>query len=247
MSTHWYYMLVNLGCLIVPFLFSFHPKLQFHKQWKAFLQGTLAMMALFIPWDIFFTAQGIWGFNSKYTCGLFLFGLPIEEWLFFICIPYACVFTYHCFGILMRKEPDSKLWNGIAWLLIIACFTIAIVYHHHWYTCASHALCGLLLFYHVFWRHSPYLPRFLFMYTIILIPFILSNGVLTGIDFWNYSFINKDVHAIREMIVWYDNSHNLGIRIFSVPVDDISYGLTMLLLVVTVFERYKNTTKPALQ
>jgi lycopene cyclase domain-containing protein len=247
MSTHWYYMLVNLGCFIIPFLFSFHPKLHFHKEWKAFFSATLVMMAVFLPWDIFFTAQSIWGFNSKYTCGLFVLGLPIEEWLFFFCIPYACVFTYHCFGILMRKEPDRKFWNRIAWLLIIACFTIAIVYHDRWYTCASHALCGLLLFYHVFWHNSHYLPRFLFMYTAILIPFILSNGVLTGIDFWNYPLFNKDVNAISEMIVWYDNAHTLGIRIFSVPVDDVSYGLTMLLLVVTVFERCKKPTKPALQ
>lgn len=243
-STHWYYLLVNLGCLLVPFIFSFHPKLKFYQQWKAFAIGVLIMMAIFIPWDIFFTANGIWGFNDKYTCGVFIQGLPIEEWLFFICIPYASVFTYHCFSILLKETPAQSFLNYLAWIIAVVNIVIAIVYYDRWYTFIAHLLCSLLLFYHLFICKSKFLPMFMFMYMIILIPFILSNGVLTGVDFWTYAFINFDVENIREKIVWYNNEHNLRLRIFSVPIDDIAYGMSMLLLTTTVFERFKTATKP---
>jgi len=36
--------------------------------------------------------------------------------------------------------------------------------------------------------------------------------------------------------VWYDNAENLGIRLFTIPIDDISYGFFMLLLVTSVYE-----------
>ena len=241
MSTHWYYILVNLGCFIVPFLFSFHPKLLFYRQWKAFLLGTISMMAIFIPWDVFFTAQGIWGFNTMYTSGIFIGNLPLEEWLFFICIPYACTFTYQCIKVLVSEVPASRFFQGLAWLFAIGSLVIAAAFYGRWYTFTAHLLCGLFLLLHLLVFKSNYLSRFMFVFVMILLPFIVSNGILTGVDFWNYEFINTNPEAIREKIVWYDNSHNLGLRLYTMPADDIAYGLTMLLVTVTVFEKFTKT------
>jgi lycopene cyclase domain-containing protein len=52
-----------------------------------------------------------------------------------------------------------------------------------------------------------------------LIPFLLINGVLTAIP-----------------IVWYNNDFNLGIRLYSIPIEDAYYSMLLLLLPVTVFE-----------
>ena len=43
------------------------------------------------------------------------------------------------------------------------------------------------------------------------------NGLLTG------SFIVDE-------IVWYNNNHNLGLRIGTIPFEDIFYGFSMLFL-----------------
>ena len=243
MSTHWYYIFVNLGCLIVPLIFSFHPKLLFYKNWKAFGVAAVIMMLIFIPWDMYFTSQGIWGFNPKYVSGLFLFNLPVEEWLFFICIPFACTYTWHCIKVLVNKVPFPAFFKSMAWASAVISLVVAAVFTDRWYTFTAHMVCGLFLLYHLLILKSNYISRFMFVFTLILIPFIITNGILTGIKFWEYDFINLQPNEEAEKIVWYYNSHNLGIRIFSMPLDDVAYGLTMLLLVTTVYE--KLIKKPA--
>lgn len=236
---HYLYLSVNLGCFLVPFLFSFHPKLMFIRHLRSALLGIAAMMLVFIPWDIYFTAQGIWGFNDQYTIGKKIGGLPIEEWLFFICIPYACLFTYHCFQVLIHEVKFQNFYRYLAILAGVLFIIIACMHIQQAYTFTAHLLSGIFLLLHVFIFKQKYLVRFMQMFVVILIPFISSNGILTGISFWKYPLINIHPENITDQIVWYNNAENLGIRIFSMPLDDVAYGLLMLLLATTVYEYFK--------
>lgn len=236
MSSHFVYMLVNLGCIGVPFLFSFHPKLRFYKEWDSLLIGMISMMALFIPWDIYFTSKGIWGFNDHYTLGYKLWGLPMEEWLFFICIPYACLFTYHCLTILLKKLPSLKMTRITLTLVVGVELAVAVIAFDRWYAFAAHFLCAAFLSYHLYIKKSTFLPLFMSMYVFVLPAFLTSNGILTGVAFWEYPFLNSAVSEVKDMVVWYNNNHNLSFRFFSMPADDLAYGMLMLLMTVSGFE-----------
>lgn len=236
MSEAFYYLLVDLGCLSIPFLFSFHPKLNFYKKWRPFVIGTFTMLIIFVLWDMYFTSLGVWGFNNTYLTGIYIGNLPLEEILFFICIPYASVFTYHCFSIFTAGKSLSSAFLILPWIIAITCFVVGFMHYDKWYTASTHFSCGLFLLFHLLYLKSKYLKTFMLTFLVLLIPFILSNGVLTGITFWEYPFINTHPEGVADMIVWYNNAENLSIRIFSMPVDDLSYGLTMLLLVVTIYE-----------
>lgn len=84
------------------------------------------------------------------------------------------------------------------------------------------------------------------MLTFVLISplFLMSNGVLTGITFWEYPFLNDEVHNIANSIVWYNNDHNIQFRLFTMPIDDVAYGMLMLLLTTTGYEKFQATRKP---
>ena len=110
MDIQWTYLLVNFGAIIIPLLFSFHPLLRFDKHWSAFFPACVLIAIGFIGWDVWFTNMGVWGFNPKYLSGIYWLNLPIEEWLFFFCIPYACVFSYHTLKVLILKDVMKKMY-----------------------------------------------------------------------------------------------------------------------------------------
>lgn len=221
------YLLVDFCCIIFPFLFSFHPRLQFYKQWKAFVAPCLITAAFFLVWDGLFTEWGVWSFNPQYVIGIYFFKMPLEEFLFFICIPYACVFSYHCFKVLFQFnhfQNFARLFYGIVAAILLL---IALSHLHQLYTSVTFILCSGFLFYLVY-KNAALLPTFFFCFLFILIPFLLSNGVLTG------SFFQRTV-------VQYNDAHNLGIRILTIPVEDTFYGMLMLLMNVWGYERNQHS------
>ena len=179
----------------------------------------------FILWDVLFTQWGIWGFNDRYLVGGEIWGLPFEEIAFFICIPFACLYTYHCFNLFWGTRFQSKPWK-IHWLIPLICVFFLMIGWDGWYT--RWTAIGLLCFYliHLLVWKSPYLNLFLVAYSILLIPFLITNGVLTGT--W-----------IEGEVVWYNPAHHIGVRLGTIPVEDVFYGFMMVLGSVTVSEKLK--------
>ena len=210
------YLSIDIASIAIPFLASFHPRLKFYKKWKYLFPAMAITTTMFIVWDIIFTYQGVWGFNDKYLIGYNLLHLPIEEWLFFLCIPYACIFSHYAIIELAPKFSLPKKWTSFITVILLLFFlTISLVNYNKLYTQVNYYFAFLILLFSYRYRYyilSKYYITFLFM----LIPFFLVNGVLTG------SFID-------EQIVWYNNQEYLGIRLFTIPFEDITYAFTMIL------------------
>lgn len=224
MYTKYTYLAIDLGSLVVPLIFSFHPKLLFYKKWTAFALANLIVSVLFIIWDMYYTHLGVWGFNPNYVTGIYIGNLPIEEILFFICIPFSSVYTYHCLKIFY---PDRSMIPSkeITLTMAIILASMGIVYITHIYTSASFLLLSLALLLLTFEFNVSWMPNFYFTYLIILLPFFIVNGILTGT-------------GLENPIVWYDDKQNLGIRMGTIPVEDLFYGMLMLVLNTALFEYF---------
>jgi len=210
------YLLLNLGSISVPFLYSFHPRLQLYKRFMWIFISILLTMVIFVPWDVIFTKHEIWGFNDTYFLGAKFLSLPIEEWLFFICIPFACVFTHYALllyfpNLKLNRQVTKAISIGLITLLLI----LAVVNYDKWYTVINFSLAIPLTFI-VYNYNTKLLQHFFLTFLVMLIPFFIVNGILTG------SFIT-------DQVVWYDNTQNLGIRMGTIPVEDSIYAYTMIL------------------
>jgi lycopene cyclase domain-containing protein len=175
--------------------------------------------------DVVFAAYEIWGFNDRYLIGFRMLGLPIEEWAFFVVVPYAIVFIYACLVAYLTVDPLKNIHRPLLIGLSIVLLVVAVIFYDRLYTSIIFALTALLLLYNV-WRRQPWLSMFTLAYLVSLIPFFLVNGILTG------SFL-------AEPIVWYDDTQNLGIRLFTIPIEDSIYSLMMFLMTIQIMEWLK--------
>lgn len=210
------YLLIDLFTVLVPFIFSFHPRIRFHKQWNRFLPGMFITAILFIAWDVYFTHIGVWNFNEKYVSGIYLLNLPIEELLFFFSVPYACVFTYYCLTNFYHLDwsKASERYACIAlssFLLITAILHIEKVYTSFTFISTS-LICILLQFYY----KIRWLGKAITVYFVLLIPFMIVNGLLTGT-------------GLNEAVVRYNDEENIEIRLLTIPIEDIIYGFELYL------------------
>ncbi len=211
------YLLVNLFTISIPLLFSFHPKIQFYKTWKAFFLASVLVGSLFVIWDSIFTYMGVWSFNPQYLLGIYFFRLPLEELLFFICIPFSCVFTYFCldkfFNLKWNQRAEAMFCIAFALILV----AVGTYFHDRIYTLATMYSTALVCLYLKFVAKIDWFGKATFVYVILLIPFFMVNGVLTG-------------SGIDDAVVRYNPTHHIGFRILTIPVEDAFYGFELILL-----------------
>lgn len=217
------YAWILLGSIIGPFALSFDKKVAFYRWWFPLFVGIAVNGVIFILWDGWFARTSVWGFNPDYVWPTRINDLPIEEWLFFIIIPYASVFIYACLKTYLKKEPLSKNKHFITLFFLIATFFLALFNSTQAYTFYNCLIASLLLFIHYVYLKKEWMGYFWLAYFIHLIPFFIVNGMLTGM-------------ATEEPIVWYNNSENMGVRLFTIPIEDSIYALTCLLIPVTLIE-----------
>jgi lycopene cyclase domain-containing protein len=199
-----------------PLTRAFEPRIRYIGQTRHLLVGTLFMMSLFIPWDVVKTASGVWGFNQDYLVGPSLWGLPLEEWLFFIIVPWATFFIYEVLQLFVPWTQSKRSAFVVVEMIAAASATLALVYQDRWYTLTAAgglALgCTWLL-----WKRPWWTAAFLRSWGVGLVPFFLVNGVLTGM-------------FLPEPIVWYNNAENMGLRLGTIPIEDALYGMLMMLI-----------------
>jgi lycopene cyclase domain-containing protein len=215
MDKQYTYLLIDAAIIFFPLVLSFDKKVAYYKLWKHIWLPMLATGLFFIIWDILFTQHGVWFFNGEYIIGCKIAGLPIEEWLFFLVVPYACVFIYECLLCYFpfRQKPD-KGWKILVPLSIILIAT-GCAFYDKAYTFYTFVFCGLTIFFCYRLRNRIKTFRadfFLIGFCISIIPFFIVNGILTSLP-----------------VVIYNDAENLGIRMYTIPFEDTFYGMLLML------------------
>lgn len=225
--SNYLYLILNLGSLSIPLLYSiFEKKFHFIQYFGIALKSIVIVAIPFLIWDAFFTSIGVWGFNETYHLSYTMLNMPIEEWLFFFCIPYACLFTHE---VLKYYAPNFKISKGGVGIIgIVSMLITGVLLSYNigkWYTTVNFLYFLLLMGYGLkkqLTSLQTYLPSFL----VILVPFFIVNGILTG-------------SLIEDPVVWYNNAENLNFRLLTIPFEDVFYAFNLLFSVQLVFHFLK--------
>ena len=217
---------VIVGSIAGPFMLSFDSKVAFYKRWKYLFPAIVPVAIAFLVWDEYFTVNEIWGFNKRYLSGVFLGHLPIEEVSFFLIVPYACIFIYEVLRSYFPSFNTQRVGQVVGFTITLSGLVFGTMYMDNWYTSAACLTAALLTIGLYFVKRSEWYGNFALGYLVVLIPFLIVNGVLTGA-------------VTDEPIVWYSEDHIMGPRIYTIPVEDLFYNYAMLLPMTTLYERFK--------
>lgn len=209
------YLILNIFTFSTIFL-SFDKKVAYYKYFPYLVIGIIINGTIFIPWDVIFTQNKVWGFNSNYLTGLFFFNLPLEEWLFFITVPFSCVFIHYVLKAYFKNPISIKFstyfWYSLAFIVLF----LGVIFNDQLYTFTTFIITPIIILL-LLVINKEFMRDFLLTYLVCLIPFIIINSILTG------SFTD-------EPIVWYNNDENFSIRLGTIPIEDTIYNMLLLLL-----------------
>jgi len=220
---HFTYLILLVGSISVPLFLSFDKKIKYFKTLKYILPAVLITAIFFWIWDIGFTKASVWSFNPEFTLGINLIGMPLEEWFFFIVVPYCCLFIYEVLKFYLDKQEYPILFQVLSVFLTAGLALLSYWFRHQNYTFITFLFSALYLGYIVFrGKFKSRITKFYFAYFVSLIPFMVVNGILTSLP-----------------VVEYNPAHIINIRILNIPIEDFSYLFLMLLMAITIYESLK--------
>jgi len=220
------YLNILFFAFIIPFIFSFHYKIKFNKYFLILFITLFSSSIPFIIHDIYFTYKEVWGFNEEHHSGILLMKLPLEEILFFIIIPFCCLFTYFVFKKF--KKFNLRYNRKILRLFSFILFVIGLIFYERSYTLIVFLFSALFLL-NISYSKSKWNGYFFSTYIIIsLIPFIIVNGILTGC-------LDPETPP-----VWYNSNEIIGFRVLTIPIEDFLYNFMLLYTNFFLFEFYSS-------
>jgi lycopene cyclase domain-containing protein len=219
------YLIIDVLVLSVPLLFSFWGRPKFYRRIPYVLAAFCSVGVIFLAWDVWATARRDWGFSHEFTTGIRFLGLPLEEILFFLMIPYSCLFIYEnlvCY-FADRRLPIPRVLNVLA---VAACGITAIVFWGQNYTRTVLIFCGLFFLVTLFFDHDMLESSLFWAFMLITyFPFFVVNYLLTS-----------------PPIVWYGSQAIWGVRITTIPLEDFFYSFTMLAFYTLVYRLFRKKT-----
>ncbi len=217
------YLLILLGTTAVPLFFSYEKQLRFYSNLKYLLPAMLFTGAIFIIIDLRFEQRAIWRFNTEFTIGINILNLPIEEWLYFLAVPFLGVAVYEFLNSMFFNFEHPKIFLALSLFLLILFGVAAYFSRQKLYPFFIFFLLAIYLGYTIFReRFTKHYTKFYLAYFVMLVPFLIISGLLTALP-----------------IIEYNPDFNLGIRLFSIPVENFASLFLLLLMNITIYEFIK--------
>jgi len=213
------YTLIALAVGAGPLALSFDTRVHFWTHWGAAFPALALTGLLYLVWDALVVRRGDWQFNPDFTGRFRLFGLPLGEILFFVTVPYACLFLYEVVGSYFGsvRWAEVSAWVPGTGALVFA--VLAALYRRRGYSFL--ALASVALFLGVLAWTVPALvgqSHFWVWFGLCFVAFGVVNGLYTALPTIHYS----------PRAVW-------GLRVGPIPLEDFFYNLSYLGLTLVFY------------
>jgi lycopene cyclase domain-containing protein len=205
------YLVLNLCIIAVPVWYTPDKRTAYYRRLPALGFSIAVVSTCYLLWDILVTARGEWSFNGKYLTGVKILNIPLEEALFFITVPYSCLFIYEVV-LYATKSSKFSLPASLIIAMILALLASSLAFYPQGYTTKALVSCGFFLLIALL-LDRPLLEsnQYWIWLAICYVPFLIINTVLTALP-----------------VVEYNSKAIWGLRVGTIPLEDFFYNYAML-------------------
>jgi lycopene cyclase domain-containing protein len=222
------YLVLNLCIIAVPVWYTPDKRTAYYSCLPALGLSIVVVSTCYLLWDVLVTARGEWSFNGKYLTGVQILNIPLEEVLFFITVPYSCLFIYEVV-LYATTSSGFRLPLSVVIALILVCLAASLAVYPQGYTAKALASCGFFLIIALL-IDRPLIKskQYWIWLAICYVPFLLINTVLTALP-----------------VVEYNSKAIWGLRLGTIPLEDFFYNYAMLSFYLLVYRiGKKSSDKP---
>ncbi len=101
MTDHWQYLVLMGACLAVTAPLEFALRARVYRRPLRLLAALLPTLVLFTVWDVLGILRGHWTYSARYTTGIMVGPVPLEELVFFVVVPICGLLTYEAVGTVL--------------------------------------------------------------------------------------------------------------------------------------------------
>jgi lycopene beta-cyclase len=100
---HFQYLLLMAACLLITLPLEFVLGARVYRRAAGLAFAVIPVVIIFSVWDIVGISRDHWSYSPRFTTGVkLIFGMPIEELVFFIVVPICGLLTYEAVGQMLR-------------------------------------------------------------------------------------------------------------------------------------------------
>ena len=101
------YLVLMAACVVVTLPLELVLKAGVYRRPRRWLAALVPVFVVFNLWDWVAIRRGHWTYSPRYTTGIRLIGLPLEELVFFLVVPTCALLTYQAVTRLL-PPPRRK-------------------------------------------------------------------------------------------------------------------------------------------
>lgn len=99
---HYHYLALLAGCLLITLPLEFVLRARVYRRPVRLALALLPTVVGFVLWDLVGIVRGHWSYSERFTSGIMLGAMPLEELLFFLVIPICGLLTYEAVGWVLN-------------------------------------------------------------------------------------------------------------------------------------------------
>lgn len=213
------YLIFNLLVIAGPIMAGKIYRKTKYPSWRKALRAIIPVAVGFVIWDHLVT-EWWWNFNPKYILGWKVGRLPVEEILFFVTVPYACLLIWE--NMKSRWGTISRVNSVWMKLLVVTGLGLVLITGlQKW----SYTITVLVLW--ILAVLGDWVCKIGLFEKKIFYLFLVVIGLLTGL--WNG-------YLTARPVVTYNPQVKSNLNIGTIPIEDFIFGFILITTVTMVYE-----------